>query len=131
MTHAAVKTDRAPQAIGPYSQARVVEIGHGQRMVFTAGQLGLVPATGQLAEGGVEAQTRQALDNLTAVLEAAGAGWEQVVKTVIFLADMSDFGQVNPVYGEYVADPPPARSTVAVKDLPLGGLVEIEVVAVV
>jgi 2-iminobutanoate/2-iminopropanoate deaminase len=131
MTHPAVHTDRAPKAIGPYSQAKTVELGGGRRLIFSAGQLGLDPATGQFAPGGVEGQTDQALKNLTAVLEAAGAGWEHVVKTVIFLADMKDFGVVNPIYGKRVADPPPARSTVAVKELPMGGLVEIEVVAVV
>ncbi len=131
MTHPAVHTDRAPKAIGPYSQAKTVDLGGGRRLIFSAGQLGLNPATGQFAPGGVEEQTRQALKNLTAVLEAAGAGWEHVVKTVIFMADMKDFGVVNPIYGECVPDPPPARSTVAVKELPMEGLIEIEVVAVV
>jgi 2-iminobutanoate/2-iminopropanoate deaminase len=131
MIHPAVHTDRAPKAIGPYSQAKTVDLGGGRRLIFSAGQLGLDPATGRFAPGGVEEQTRQALKNLTAVLEAAGAGWEHVVKTVIFMADMKDFGVVNPIYGEYVPDPPPARSTVAVKELPMAGLIEIEVVAVV
>jgi len=118
-----IATDKAPAAVGPYSQA--VRVGN---LVFTAGQLGIDPVLGQLRSG-ISAQTRQALANLQAVLDAAGSSLRQVVKTTIFLQDMADFAIVNQVYGSAFTDAPPARSTVAVKALPLGGLVEIEVVA--
>ncbi len=118
-----VKTDKAPAAIGPYSQG-VKSNG----FVFASGQLGIDPATGKLADG-VEAQTRQALSNLSAVLEAAGASLESVVKTTIFLADISDFPVVNGVYGEFFGESLPARATVQVAALPLGALVEIEAIA--
>ena len=125
MERKVVHTDRAPAAIGPYSQAiRAGEI------VFTAGQLGIDPATGKLRDG-VEAQTRQALENLKAVLEAAGSGLDMAVKTTIYLADIADFPKVNAIYGEFFGDEPPARSTVQVAALPAGGLVEIDVVALV
>ncbi|MHB2018654.1 MAG: RidA family protein [Candidatus Xenobia bacterium] len=120
-----VQTNLAPKAIGPYSQAI-----RASQMVFTAGQIGLDPARGELVGGGIEAETRRALDNLKAVLEAAGANFSQVVKTTIFLIDMADFATVNQIYGTYVSDPPPARSTVAVAALPKGARVEIEAVAV-
>jgi 2-iminobutanoate/2-iminopropanoate deaminase len=123
MTRQAVSTTGAPAAIGPYSQG----IG-ADGLVFCSGQLGLDPATGTLVEG-VEAQADRALRNLGAVLDAAGLTWADVLKTTIFLADMDDFGTVNAVYGTYMPDPPPARSTVAVKTLPKGGLVEIEAIA--
>lgn len=123
-TTRAVATDRAPRAIGPYSQG----IASGD-LVFTAGQIGLDPATGQLVEGGVEAETRRALANLGAVLEAGGASMASVVKTTVFLADMADFAAVNAVYAEHFAAPFPARSTVAVRALPLGARFEIEAVA--
>ena len=123
--HDVIHTDLAPQAIGPYSQA--IRAGD---MVFTAGQIGLDPAKGELVAGGIEAETRRALDNLSAVLNAAGANFSQVVKTTIFLVDMADFAAVNQIYGTYVSNPPPARSTVAVAGLPRGGRVEIEAVAV-
>ena len=123
MSPETIATDKAPAAVGPYSQA--VRAGN---LVFTAGQLGIDPVLGQLRSG-ISAQTRQALANLQAVLEAAGSSLRQVVKTTIFLQDMADFATVNQVYGSAFTDAPPARSTVAVKDLPLGGLVEIEVVA--
>jgi 2-iminobutanoate/2-iminopropanoate deaminase len=119
-----VSTDQAPAAIGPYSQAIRTD-GY----VFCSGQLGLDPATGKLVEGGVEAQTRRALINLKAVLTGAGSSLAGVVKTTIFLADMADFPKVNAVYGEVFAGDPPARSTVQVAALPLGGLVEIEAIA--
>ena len=109
--------------MGPYSQA--VRVGN---LVYTAGQIGLDPATGKL-QAGLEAQTRQVMANLRAVLEAAGASLGSVVKTTIFLTDMGDFAAVNAIYGEFFPDAPPARSTVAVAALPLGALVEIEVVA--
>lgn len=118
-----IQTDRAPAAIGPYSQA----ICTGG-MVYTSGQIPLDPATGTAPEG-VEAQSRQALENLAAVLAAAGAGLDRVVKTTCFLADMGDFAVFNQVYAEYFRAPCPARSCVAVKTLPKGLLVEVEAVA--
>ncbi len=120
-----IHTDQAPAAVGPYSQA--VRVGE---LVYTAGQIGIDPATGQMQEG-LEAQTRQVLANLQAVLTAAGASMASVVKTTIFLTDMNDFAQVNAIYGEYFPTQPPARSTVAVASLPLGARVEIEAVALV
>jgi 2-iminobutanoate/2-iminopropanoate deaminase len=122
-----VSTDRAPAAVGPYSQA---VIGAAGRWVFTAGQLGIAPATGELVEG-VEAQARQALENLKAVLEAAGSSLGRVVKVTVFLQDMGAFQKVNAVYSEFFSDEPPARSAVQVAALPLGGLVEMEAVALV
>ena len=119
-----VHTDHAPAAVGPYSQA--VRVGD---LVYTAGQIGLHPASGQMVGGGVEAETRQALANLRAVLDAAGSSPSRVIKTTIFLTDMADFGTVNAIYGEVFDLDPPARSTVAVAALPLGGRVEIEAVA--
>jgi 2-iminobutanoate/2-iminopropanoate deaminase len=119
----AVSSSSAPAAIGPYSQAIVAD-----GTVYCAGQIGLDPATGELAEG-LEAQAERALRNLTAVLDAAGATLADVVKTTIFLADMGDFTAVNAIYGTFMPDPPPARSTVAVAGLPKGALVEIEAIA--
>jgi 2-iminobutanoate/2-iminopropanoate deaminase len=118
-----ISSQYAPAAVGPYSQA--VRVGN---FVFASGQLGLDPTTGKLQEG-VEAQTRQALANLRAVLAAAGANLDKTVKTTIFLANIADFAKVNAVYGEVFKMEPPARSTVQVAALPLGGLVEIEVIA--
>ena len=118
-----VETNAAPAAIGPYSQA----IRSGD-LVFTAGQLGADPGSGELADG-VAAQAERALRNLTAVLDAAGTTLERVLKTTIFLADMADFPEVNEVYARHFAQPYPARSTVAVAGLPKGALVEIEAVA--
>ncbi len=112
------------KAIGPYSLA----IDNGD-LVFLSGQLGLDAATGRLVEGDVSAQARQSLENLKAVLEAAGLGFAHVVKTVIFLTDMADFAAVNEVYKSYVAEPYPARSTIAVAALPLAAKVEIEMIA--
>lgn len=123
MTRHAVSSQAAPAAIGPYSQAIVSE-----GLVFCSGQLGLDPATGQLVDG-VEAQAERALRNLSAVLDAAGATLDDVVKTTVFLADLADFAAVNAVYARHVSDPPPARSTVQVAGLPLGGLLEIEAIA--
>ena len=117
-------TEKAPKAIGPYSQAIRTE-----SMVFTAGQLGLDPATGELVEGGIEAQTRQTLTNLKHVLEASDSALNYVVKTTVFLKDMNDFPRMNAVYAGFFPKDPPARSTVAVAALPKGALVEIEVVA--
>ncbi len=118
-----IKTSSAPAALGPYSQG--IRAGD---FVFASGQLGLVPATGDLRQGVAE-QTEQALDNLTAVLRTAGASMADVVKTTIFLVDMADFQTVNAIYGTRFAGVPPARSTVQVAALPKGGLVEIEMVA--
>jgi 2-iminobutanoate/2-iminopropanoate deaminase len=123
MTRQAIATAGAPAAIGPYSQAVAVD-----GLLFCSGQLGLDPATGELVEG-VEAQAERALRNLAAVLDAAGLAWADVVKTTIFLADIGDFAAVNAVYGGFMPDPPPARSTIQVAALPKGGLVEIEAVA--
>jgi 2-iminobutanoate/2-iminopropanoate deaminase len=117
-------TDRAPKAIGPYSQAIRTE-----SLVFTAGQVGINPETGELAGGGIEEQTRQALSNLKSVLEAANSGLNFVVKTTVFLKDMNDFAKMNAIYGEAFGENPPARSTVAVAGLPKGALVEIEAIA--
>lgn len=120
-----IHTVAAPEAIGPYSQA----VGAGG-YVFTSGQIGLDPSSGQLVEGGIEAQTRQVMANLAAVLAAAGLTFADVVKTTIFLIDMNDFSAVNGVYGESFEDgPKPARSTVAVAALPRGARVEIEAIA--
>jgi len=126
MKRTILSTDRAPAAVGPYSQAV-----RCRDLVYTAGQLGMDPQTGRLVEGGVQAQTRQALTNLQAILESAGTSLENAVKTTVFLQDMGDFKAMNAVYAEFFAADPPARSTVQVAALPLGGLVEIEVVAVV
>jgi 2-iminobutanoate/2-iminopropanoate deaminase len=117
-------TDRAPAAIGPYSQA-VSQDG----WVFTAGQVGLDPATGELVPGGIEAETRRVLENLGHVLEAAGCTVAQVLKTTIYLADMADFSTVNRLYGEFLGAHRPARSTVQVAALPKGARVEIDLVA--
>lgn len=118
-----IQTQHAPAAIGPYSQA--IRAGS---FVFASGQLGLNPQTGKLQDG-VEAQTRQALANVKAVLAEAGTSVEKVVKVTLFLASMADFAKVNAIYGEVFQHEPPARSTIQVAALPLGGLVEIEVVA--
>ena len=119
-----VSTEKAPKAIGPYSQAIRTE-----NFVFTAGQVGLDPATMELVEGGIEAQTRQVLTNLKQVLESADSGLKFVVKTTVFLQDLGDFAKMNTVYAEFFPENPPARSTVQVAGLPKGALVEIECVA--
>lgn len=121
-----VATEKAPAAVGPYSQA--IKVGH---FVFTAGQIGMDPATGKLEAGGVAAQAERALQNLAAVLEAAGSGLSHVVKTTVFLQDMADYRTVNEIYARFLGDSPPARSAVAVAALPLGALVEIEAVAMI
>ena len=120
-----IQTPKAPAAIGPYSQA----IDSGAGIVFVSGQLPIDPATGAFPEGGVKAQTRQSLLNAKAILEAAGLGLGNVVKTTVFLADMADFAAMNEVSAEFFASPFPARSAVAVKTLPKGALVEIECIA--
>jgi len=119
-----IQTSAAPAAIGPYSQA-VAAAG----VIFTSGQIGLDPRTGQLVEGGIEAQTRQVLKNLQAVLEAAGSNMSRIMKTTVYLADMQDFAVMNQAYGEILGGQPPARSTVAVKALPKGALIEIDAIA--
>lgn len=120
----AVETDSAPAALGAYSQA----IAAGG-LVFAAGQVGIDPATGEIVPGGVAEQAERALRNLEAVLDAAGTGFDRVVKTTIFLSDMSHFAAVNEVYARHMVPPHPARSTVAVRELPRGALVEIECIA--
>lgn len=121
----AISTSKAPAAIGPYSQA----IDSGAGLVFVSGQLPIDPATGAFPEGGVKEQTAQSLRNARAILEEAGSGLDKVVKTTVFLADMADFGAMNEVYSSFFCAPFPARSAVAVKDLPKGALVEIECIA--
>ena len=118
-----VQTEHAPAAIGPYSQALVTG-----GLVFTSGQIPLDPATGAVVEGGVEAQAEQVMKNLAAVLEEAGSGLDKAVKTTCFLADMNDFAAFNEVYARYFPGKP-ARSCVAVRQLPKSGLVEVEVIA--
>ena len=125
MNRNVIHTESAPKAIGPYSQA--IRIGD---FVYTAGQVSIVPATGDLIAGDIEAQTRQALNNLKAVLEAAGSGLDKVVKTTVFMTDLGDFTRMNGVYAEFFPSQPPARSTVQVAALPKGAMVEIECVAV-
>ena len=120
-----IATSNAPAAVGPYAQARLC----GDTL-YTSGQLGLVPATGKLAEGGVEEQAHQSLKNLGAVLAEAGMSYNDVVKTTVFLQDIGDFKAFNAVYAQYFHENLPARSCVQVAALPLGGLVEIELVAV-
>ena len=119
-----ISTTKAPSAIGPYSQA--IQVGD---IVYTSGQLPIDPATGAFPEGGIKEQTRQSLLNVKAILEAAGMTMSNVVKTTVFMADMNDFADMNAVYAEFFEAPYPARSAVAVKTLPKGALVEIEVVA--
>ena len=121
-----ISTKAAPAAIGPYCQA--VKVGN---LVFTSGQIPIDPATGIFPEGGIKEQARQSLTNVKAILEEAGLTMANVVKTTVFMADMNDFADMNAVYAEFFAEPYPARSAVAVKTLPKGALVEIEVVAAV
>lgn len=119
-----ISTTKAPSAIGPYSQA--MQVGN---LIYTSGQIPINPATGSFVEGGIKEQTRQSLLNVKAILEEAGLAMGNVVKTTVFMADMNDFADMNAVYAEFFAEPYPARSAVAVKTLPKGALVEIEVVA--
>jgi 2-iminobutanoate/2-iminopropanoate deaminase len=120
----AIATDRAPTAIGPYSQA--IKAGS---LLYCSGQIPLDPATGSLVEGDIAAQTRRVFANIEAILSAAGTGLDRVVKTTVFLADMSDFAAMNEVYATYFGSPAPARSTVAAAGLPKGARIEIEVIA--
>lgn len=120
----ALSTQKAPAAIGPYSQA--IE---ANGFVFTSGQLPINPATGEFAEGGIKEQTRQSIINAQAILQSAGLELSNVVKTTVLLADIADFGAMNEVYSEYFNEPYPGRSAFAVKTLPKGALVEIEMIA--
>lgn len=120
----AIQTNAAPAAIGPYSQAIAVA-----GFLFSAGQIGLVPDTGEMAGPDVESQARQVFANLEAVLAEAGLGFRDVVKTTVYLADMAEFGAVNAIYGEHFVEPFPARSTVAAAGLPKGARVEVDVIA--
>lgn len=124
MARQAVNTDKAPKAIGPYEQAIKAD-----GFVYTAGQIPLDPATGEIVEGAVDVQTRRVLDNLSAVLDAAGSSLSRTIKTTIFLKNMGDFAAVNSVYEEYFGNIRPARTTVAVNELPRGALIEIDIVA--
>jgi 2-iminobutanoate/2-iminopropanoate deaminase len=126
MNKSVVSTDKAPKAIGPYSQA--IKVGE---FVFTAGQIALDPATGELVGGGVEAQTRRVLQNLTEVLKGAGTSMDKVIKTTVFMVNLAEFNKMNAVYAEFFPKDPPARSTVQVAALPKMGVIEIEVVALV
>ena len=121
----AIITDKAPAAIGQYSQA----IDSGAGLVFLSGQLPIDPATGSFPDGGIQAQTRQAILNVQAILQEAGLSLANVVKTTVFLADMGDFAAMNEVYAQFFVQPFPARSAVAVKTVPKGALVEIECIA--
>ena len=124
MSVRSISTDTAPKAIGPYSQA---VIANG--FLFSAGQIPLDPSSGQMADGGIVQQTERVLANLTAVLAAAGAAWDDVVKTTVYLVDLADFPTMNEIYGKRLGDARPARSTVQVAALPRGALVEIDVIA--
>ena len=124
MNRETVHTDRAPKVIGPYTQAV-----KANGFVYTAGQIPIDPSTGNIVDGGATEQTRQVLENLKAVLQAAGSSLKQVVKATVFLKQMSDFAAMNEVYAEYLNDAKPARSTVAVAELPRGALVEIDLVS--
>lgn len=126
MERQVVSTGQAPKAIGPYSQA--IRVGD---WVFCAGQVGLDPTTGKLVQDGIEVETRRVLQNLSAVLEAAGSSLSRVVKTTVFLTNLDDFKAMNAVYAEFFSATPPARSTVQVSRLPAGACVEIEAMAVV
>lgn len=125
MSNHKIETTAAPAAIGPYSQA--IQAGN---LLFLSGQIPLDPATGEMAAGGIEAQTRQVMGNLQAVLAAAGLDFSSLVKTTIYLVDLGEFATVNGIYGEYFATAPPARATVQVAALPKGALVEIDGIAV-
>lgn len=120
----AISTNNAPAAIGPYSQA--IEVNG---FVYASGQLPIDPATGAFPEGGIKEQTAQSIKNAQMILEAAGTDLKHVVKTTVYLANMSDFAAMNEVYSQFFSEPFPARSAVAVKDLPKGALVEVEVLA--
>lgn len=124
MSKQVIATAKAPAAVGPYSQG-IVAGG----LVFTAMQIPLVPGSGELASGGIEAQTRQVLDNVQAVLEAAGSSLARAAKVTVYLADLTDFGAVNEIYATYFPDAPPARAVVEVAGIPKGALIAMEAVA--
>jgi 2-iminobutanoate/2-iminopropanoate deaminase len=119
-----IMTEKAPSAIGPYSQA--VKYGN---LVFTSGSLGVDPVTGLFVEGGIQAQTKQCLENIKAILEASGSSLQNVLKATVFIKDMNDFPKVNEIYGQYFTEKQPGRSCVEVARLPKDGLVEIETIA--
>jgi len=122
-----ISTKKAPAAVGPYSQAVLIEkLG----LIYTAGQIGMQPETGKMVSGGIQAETRQVLENLRAVLEAGNSRLENVIKMTVFLVDMNDFQTMNEIYQEFFPENPPARSAVAVKQLPKNALVEMEAVAI-
>ncbi len=126
MSKQAVSTEAAPKAVGPYSQGIILNEG---KLVFVSGQTPSDPATSKLVEGDIAAQTRRCLENVRAVLAAAGSAPDKVVKTTVFLTDMADFKAMNAVYAEFFGQTPPARSTIAVVGLPLGARIEIEAIA--
>jgi 2-iminobutanoate/2-iminopropanoate deaminase len=126
MNREPISTERAPKAIGPYEQA--IKVGE---WVYTAGQIPIDPRTGNFVEGGIAEQTRQVLENLKAVVEAAGSSLDRVVKATVFLKKIGDFAAMNEIYTEYLGNAKPARSTVAVADLPRGALVEIDLIAMI
>ena len=119
-----ISTENAPGAVGAYSQGIIAN-----GFVFTAGQIPLIPGTTNLRQGGIQAQTRQVLENITGVVEAAGSGMDKVVKTTVFLADINDFAEFNAVYSSFFPTDPPARTTVQAGGLPAGALIEVEAVA--
>lgn len=121
-----IRTEKAPKAIGPYSAGVKTD-----QFIFTAGQLGIIPESGNIIEGGIENETRQALTNIQRILEEAGSSLHWVVKTTVFLSDMNEFARMNAVYAEFFTENPPARSTVQVAALPKNGDVEIEAIALV
>jgi 2-iminobutanoate/2-iminopropanoate deaminase len=126
MKKQAVRTAAAPQALGPYSQAM-----RWGNLLFLSGQVGIDPQTNMLVDGGVEAQTRQVLKNMTAILAAVGLDFSCLLKTTVYLKDMADFKTINEIYADHMPDPYPARSALAVKELPLGAEVEIEAIALI
>jgi 2-iminobutanoate/2-iminopropanoate deaminase len=121
-----IKTDKAPKAIGPYSAGVKTD-----PFIFTAGQLGIIPESGNIIEGGIESETKQALINIQHILEEAGSSLQQVVKTTVFLRDMNEFAQMNAVYAEFFPNNPPARTTIQISALPKNGAIEIEAIALV
>ena len=125
-----LQVEGAPAAIGPYSQAQVVRLHGGNKLVFTSGQVAIDPGSGDQVQGEIAAQTERVFRNLAAVLAGAGLGLEDIVKTTVFLIDMNDFQGMNEVYGKHFTSAPPARTTVAVAALPRGSRVEIEAVAI-